>query len=125
MDPVQFAHALSNRGQACANGFSSSPQGGTSVQKLKTFAATLVCASLLPISATYAQTISKGDYKTSKTRLSADYKSDKKKLSAGTEQMRKAEKLDKYSGPTIYLCDFCPVKSFNMMKSNKERGLYK
>jgi hypothetical protein len=45
-----------------------------------------------------------------------DYKSDKKKLSAGTEQMRKAEKLDAYSGPTIYLCDFCPVKSFNMVK---------
>jgi hypothetical protein len=47
-----------------------------------------------------------------------DYKSDKKKLSAGTEQMRKAEKLDVYAGPTIYLCDFCPVKSFNMVKTH-------
>jgi hypothetical protein len=47
-----------------------------------------------------------------------DYKSDKKKLSAGTEQMRKAENLDAYSGPTIYLCDFCPVKSFNMVKTH-------
>jgi hypothetical protein len=47
------------------------------MQKLKNFIATILFVSLLPISATYAQTISKGDYKTSKTRLSADYKSDK------------------------------------------------
>jgi hypothetical protein len=47
-----------------------------------------------------------------------DYKSDKKKLSAGTEQMRKAENLNKYAGPTVYLCDFCPVKSFNMVKTH-------
>jgi hypothetical protein len=26
--------------------------------------------------------------------------------------------------PSFHLCDFCPVKSFNMMKHNKERGLY-
>jgi len=54
-----------------------------------------------------------------------DYKSDKKKLSAGTEKMRKAEKLDAYSGPTIYLCDFCPVKSFNMVKYHDEKGISK
>ncbi len=40
--------------------------------KLKTFAAMLVCASLLPISAAYAQTISKAEYQTSKTRISTD-----------------------------------------------------
>ena len=47
------------------------------MQKLNVFTATILFASLLPISATFAQTISKGDYKTSKTRISADYKSDK------------------------------------------------
>jgi hypothetical protein len=54
-----------------------------------------------------------------------DYKTDKKKLSAGTEKMRRAEKLDAYSGPTIYLCDFCPVKSFNMQKFHDEKGISK
>ena len=47
------------------------------MQKLKTFTAALLCASLLPISAAYAQTMSKADYKASKTRISADYKADK------------------------------------------------
>ena len=52
-------------------------KGETFMQKLKTFTAALLCASLLPISAAYAQTMSKADYKASKTRISADYKADK------------------------------------------------
>jgi hypothetical protein len=52
-----------------------------------------------------------------------DYKSEKKKLSAGTEQMRKSEKLGAYSGPTIYLCDFCPVKAHNQHQFYKEKGI--
>ena len=44
---------------------------------LKTFAATILCASLLPISLAYAQAMNKADYKASKTRISADYKADK------------------------------------------------
>ena len=47
------------------------------MQKLKILTATLLCASLLPISAAYAQTISKADYKTSKARISADYTDEK------------------------------------------------
>jgi hypothetical protein len=52
-----------------------------------------------------------------------DYKSEKKKLSAGTEGARRAEKLDKYSGPTIYLCDFCPVKSHVQNKFYQKKGI--
>lgn len=44
---------------------------------LKTFTATILCASLLPISLAYAQAMNKADYKASKTRISADYKADK------------------------------------------------
>jgi len=54
-----------------------------------------------------------------------DYKSDKKRLSAGTEKMRRAEKLDAYAGPKVFLCDFCPVKSFNMVKFHDEKGISK
>jgi hypothetical protein len=37
----------------------------------------LVCAALLPVSATFAETISKADYAAGKSRISAAYKSDK------------------------------------------------
>ena len=47
------------------------------MQQLKTLTAALLCASLLPISAAYAQTMNKADYQASKTRISADYKADK------------------------------------------------
>jgi hypothetical protein len=58
----------------------------------------------------------------------ADYKSDKKILKPETTSERKEAGLSKYeatSGPKVYLCDFCPVKSFNMEMHNKEKGLYK
>ena len=56
-----------------------------------------------------------------------DYKSDKKLLKPDTDAERKEAGLEKVgkSGPKVYLCDFCPVKSFNMLKSNTEKGLYK
>lgn len=53
-----------------------------------------------------------------------DYKSEKKVLKPGTEKMRRAEGLGAPSGPKVYLCDFCPVKSYNMKKSNEAKGLY-
>lgn len=54
-----------------------------------------------------------------------DYKSEKKWLSPKTEQERRAAGLPSIGGgPKIYLCDFCPVKSFNMQKHNDQQGLY-
>ena len=58
----------------------------------------------------------------------ADYKSDKKVLKPDSKAERKEAGLGNYeasSGPKVYLCDFCPVKSFNMQKHNEEKGLYK
>jgi hypothetical protein len=57
----------------------------------------------------------------------ADYKSDKKLLKPDTAKERKDAGMDKpgATGPKVYLCDFCPVKSFNMTQHNKEKGLYK
>jgi hypothetical protein len=56
-----------------------------------------------------------------------DYKSDKKLLKPDTNAERKDAGLEKagVTGPKVYLCDFCPVKSYNMEQSNKEKGLYK
>jgi hypothetical protein len=55
-----------------------------------------------------------------------DYKSDKKLLKPGTDKERKDAKLGKYgqTGKKVYLCDFCPVKSYNMQKHNLQSGLY-
>jgi len=57
----------------------------------------------------------------------ADYKSDKKLLKPDTSAERKEAGLSLAgkTGPKVYLCDFCPVKSFNMKKFNEEQGLYK
>jgi len=57
----------------------------------------------------------------------ADYKSDKKLLKPDTDAERKEAGLAKSgkTGPKVYLCDFCPVKSFNMTQHNQEKGLYK
>jgi hypothetical protein len=57
----------------------------------------------------------------------ADYKSDKKLLKPDTNAERKDAGLEKagVKGPKVYLCDFCPVKSFNMHQFNKEKGLDK
>lgn len=55
-----------------------------------------------------------------------DYKTEKKWLSPKTEQERRAAGLPvEARGPKIYLCDFCPVKSFNMKKHNEATGAYK
>lgn len=57
-----------------------------------------------------------------------DYKSEKKMLKPDTKSERKDAGMDKYersSGPKVYLCDFCPVKSYNMEKFNEKKGLYK
>lgn len=45
--------------------------------KLKTLTAAICCASLLPLSAAFAQTMNKADYQAAKARISADYKTDK------------------------------------------------
>jgi hypothetical protein len=57
----------------------------------------------------------------------SDYKSERKLLKPGTDKERKELGLGKAaaSGPKVYLCDFCPVKSFNMQKFNESKGLYK
>lgn len=47
------------------------------MKNLKTLTAAIVCASLLPLSAAFAQAMNKADFKASKTRISADYKTDK------------------------------------------------
>jgi hypothetical protein len=54
------------------------------MQKIKRFAATVVCASLIPLSAAYAQGMSKGELKTHKARISEEYKADKKACHAHT-----------------------------------------
>jgi hypothetical protein len=54
-----------------------------------------------------------------------DYKSEKKRLTPKTEQARRDAGLPiEASGPKVYLCDFCPVKSFNMIKNNEANGEY-
>jgi hypothetical protein len=55
-----------------------------------------------------------------------DYKSEKKVLKPGTAKARADAGLSSMTtGPKVYLCDFCPVKSFNMTKHNESKGLYK
>jgi hypothetical protein len=55
-----------------------------------------------------------------------DYKSGTKLIKIDVmKQERRDAGLSGEKLPSFYLCDFCPVKSFNMMKSNQERGLYK
>jgi hypothetical protein len=55
-----------------------------------------------------------------------DYKSEKKVLKPGTAKDRADAGLSSTpTGPKIYLCDFCPVKSFNMTKHHESKGLYK
>jgi len=54
-----------------------------------------------------------------------DYKSGPKliKIEVMKEERREAG-LSTSELPSFYLCDFCPVKSFNMMKSNQAKKLY-
>ena len=59
------------------------------------------------------------------TRDCSDYKSDKKILKAGTDAERMKLGLEKESsGPKVYLCDYCPVKSIVQEKAYKKKGLY-
>jgi hypothetical protein len=54
-----------------------------------------------------------------------DYKSEKKWLSPKTQQERRAAGLPiEAKGPKIYLCDFCPVKTFNQKKAFETAKLY-
>lgn len=54
----------------------------------------------------------------------SDYKSDRKELKPGTDSDRKSEGLGAYTGPKVYMCDFCPVKMFNQKKAFTQKGLY-
>ena len=47
------------------------------MQKVKLLAAAVLCASLIPLSAAYAQGMSKSELKTHKARISEEYKADK------------------------------------------------
>lgn len=56
----------------------------------------------------------------------ADYKSDSKiiKITAMKAERKEAGlSMDKL--PSFHLCDFCPVKTYNMQKHNEQKGLYK
>ena len=54
-----------------------------------------------------------------------DYKSSKKELKPDTAKDRAEAGLDASKMPRMHLCDFCPVKSYNMKKHNESKGLYK
>lgn len=56
----------------------------SSMSKIKLIQAAIVCASLLPLTGAYAQTMNKADFKANKTRISADYKTDKAACKAQT-----------------------------------------
>lgn len=59
------------------------------------------------------------------TKDCADYKSEKKVLKPGTAKERMDLGLEKEStGPKVYLCDYCPVKSLVQEKAFKKKGLY-
>jgi hypothetical protein len=80
--------------------------------KIKRLAAALLCASLLPLSAAYAQGMSKGELKTHKARISEEYKADKEACHAhagnakdicdqeakGKEKVARAEMAHQNSG---------------------------
>ena len=58
-----------------------------------------------------------------------DYKSEKKRLiPKGTDDIRKELGLDsaaKSASTKVYLCDFCPAKTFVVEQNRKQAGLYK
>lgn len=53
-----------------------------------------------------------------------DYMSNRKRLSPGTKHERKELGLDPTTGPKVYLCQFCPVHTYNMTKKREQAGLY-
>lgn len=59
------------------------------------------------------------------TKDCGDYKSDKKRLKPGTSSERAALGLEKEgTGPKVYLCDYCPIKSEVQKKAFGKKGLY-
>lgn len=54
-----------------------------------------------------------------------EYKADRKLLKPNTVAERKDAGLGMDTAPTIYLCDFCPVKSVKQKAAFKDKGLYK
>lgn len=57
-----------------------------------------------------------------------DWRSERKRLVPDTKAERKEMGMPtvrEVGGPKVFLCDFCPVKSFYMMKNNEQKGLYK
>jgi hypothetical protein len=54
------------------------------MQKIKLLATAVLCASLIPLSAAFAQGMSKGELKAHKTRISEEYKTDKEACHAHT-----------------------------------------
>lgn len=60
------------------------------------------------------------------TKDCGEYKHEKKLLKPGTSKERMAAGLAKEgTGPKVYLCDFCPVKSLVQKKAYSKKGLYK
>lgn len=56
----------------------------------------------------------------------SEYKSSDKALEPKTAKERREAGLpERTGGPKVYLCDFCPVKSYNMKKHNESKGAYK
>lgn len=56
-----------------------------------------------------------------------DYMSDKKDLIPDTKSERREAGLaepSKAPGPRVKLCQFCPVHTYNITQSRKQRGLY-
>lgn len=61
-----------------------------------------------------------------RTKDCSDYKIDSKQLKPDTAKDRKDAGLGRpgTTGPKVYLCDFCPVKSERQKFAFKEKGLY-
>lgn len=57
------------------------------------------------------------DWRDERKRLVPDTRAERRDLGMPT--------LKETGGPKVYLCDFCPVKSFYMTKNNEQKGLYK
>lgn len=105
------------------------------MQKLQTIAAAILCASLLPMSAAFAETISKADYKAGKSRIDATYKTDKaacKSLSGNAkdicveeakakEKVARAELEYSYSGKPTDRNKVLVVKAKSAYEVAKER----
>ena len=64
--------------------------------------------------------------KHNQTKDCSDYKTDRMQLKPDTAAERMQAGMEKESsGPKVYLCDFCPVKSIVQEKAFNKKGLYK